>query len=141
MPPILFSLFAFVAFQHQRLRPALIRINVPSPKLNRKAVMAARQTISFLLICALGLMGRAFGADALKGEILAQRWCSTCHVVSSGQQQGTAQAPPFSAIANNPDFNETTTAYFLLTPHPRMPDMNLSRSEATDLAAYIKMQR
>jgi hypothetical protein len=27
-------------------------------------------------------------------------------------------------------------ALFLLNPHPRMPDMNLSRSEAADLAAY-----
>jgi hypothetical protein len=32
-------------------------------------------------------------------------------------------------------------AFFLLTPHPRMPDMNLSRSEAADLAAYIMMQK
>jgi mono/diheme cytochrome c family protein len=113
----------------------------PRENENRKAAMTARQTIFFISICAVGLMGRAFAADPHKGEILAQRWCSTCHVVSSGQQQGTAQAPPFSAIASKPDFNETTIAYFLLTPHPRMPDMNLSRSEAVDLAAYIKMQR
>jgi hypothetical protein len=32
-------------------------------------------------------------------------------------------------------------AYFLLSPHPRMPDMNLSRSEAADLAAYIARQK
>jgi len=113
----------------------------PRKNENRKAAMTARQTIFFISICTVGLMGRAFAADARKGEILAQRWCSTCHVVSSGQQQGTAQAPPFSAIASRPDFNETTIAYFLLTPHPRMPDMNLSRSEAADLAAYIKTQR
>jgi hypothetical protein len=28
-------------------------------------------------------------------------------------------------------------ALFLLLPHPKMPDMSLSRSEAADLAAYI----
>src|SRR5215470_5727045 len=100
-----------------------------------------RMTSAFLLIFAAGLMDRPFAADARKGETLAKRWCSTCHVVSSDQQQGTAQAPPFSAIASRTDFNETTIAYFLLTPHPRMPDMNLSRSEAADLAAYIKAQR
>jgi hypothetical protein len=33
---------------------------------------------------------------------------------------------------------ETTVAYFLLTPHRRMPDMNLSRNEVADLTAYIK---
>ena len=28
-------------------------------------------------------------------------------------------------------------AFFLLEPHPKMPNMQLSRSEAADLAAYI----
>jgi mono/diheme cytochrome c family protein len=83
----------------------------------------------------------AFAADAQKGETLAKRWCVTCHIISSDQRQGTAQAPPFSAIASKPNFNETTVAYFLLTPHPRMPDMSLSRAEAGDLAAYIAMQK
>lgn len=80
-------------------------------------------------------------ADASKGETLAKRWCATCHVVASDQQRGTAQSPPFSAIANKPGFNEATLAFFLLTPHPRMPDMNLSRSEAADLAAFIATQK
>jgi mono/diheme cytochrome c family protein len=104
-------------------------------------VTILRITSVFVLTFAAGLTDRVLAADARKGEILAKRWCTTCHVVSSDQQQGTAQAPPFSAVASKSDFNETTVAYFLLTPHPRMPDMNLSRSEAADLAAYIKMQR
>ena len=83
----------------------------------------------------------AFAADAHKGETLAKRWCATCHVVASDQQRGTTQSPPFSAIANKPGFDERTLAYFLLMPHPRMPDMNLTRGEATDLAAYIRTQR
>ncbi len=29
---------------------------------------------------------------------------------------------------------------FCSTPHPKMPDMNLSRNEAADLAAYIAKQ-
>lgn len=93
------------------------------------------------LIFAAGLPERVFAADARKGEIFAKRWCTTCHIVSPDQQQGTTQAPPFSAVASRPNFNETTVAYFLLTPHARMPDMNLSRSEAVNLAAYIKTQR
>jgi len=80
-------------------------------------------------------------ADARKGETLARRWCAACHVVASDQQRGTVQAPPFSTIAKKADFNETALAYFLLTPHPRMPDMSLTRSEAADLAAYIKTQK
>jgi mono/diheme cytochrome c family protein len=120
----------------------LIRINIPVPKNKYKGAMTTlRITSAFLLIFAAGLTDCVFAADARKGEILAKRWCTACHVVSSDQQQGTTQAPPFSAVANKLDFNETTVAYFLLIPHPRMPDMNLSRSEAADLAAYIKTQR
>ena len=97
-------------------------------------------SLSLLLLSTAAGAG-AHAADALRGETIAKRWCAVCHVVSSAQQQGTAQAPPFSAVASKPDFNETTLAYFLLTPHPRMPDMSLTRSEAVDLAAYIKTQK
>jgi len=93
------------------------------------------------LLLAVALAGEASAADAHKGETLAKRWCATCHIVAIDQQRGTAQAPPFSAVANQPDFNEGRLAFFLLTPHPRMPDMNLSRSEASDLAAYIATQK
>jgi mono/diheme cytochrome c family protein len=94
-----------------------------------------------VLMVAAALTEGASAADAQKGETLAKRWCATCHIVASNQQRGTTQSPPFSAIASKSDFNETTLAYFLLTPHPRMPDMNLSRSEASDIAAYIKTQK
>ncbi len=94
-----------------------------------------------VLIAAVALTDGAFAADASKGETLAKRWCATCHIVASNQQRGTTQSPPFSAVASKPGFNETALAYFLLTPHPRMPDMNLSRSEAADIAAYIKTQK
>jgi mono/diheme cytochrome c family protein len=83
----------------------------------------------------------AFAADATNGETLAKRWCAACHVVAADQMKGSTQAPPFSAIAKQTDFDGSQLALFLLTPHPRMPDMNLSRSEAADLATYIKTQR
>jgi mono/diheme cytochrome c family protein len=99
-----------------------------------------RLVLSFLLLGAAA-GSNAYAADAFKGEVLAKRWCVACHIVASDQQRGTTQAPPFSAVASKPDFNESSLAYFLLTPHPRMPDMNLTRSEAADLAAYIKSQK
>jgi len=93
------------------------------------------------LILAAALTESVSAADARKGETLARRWCAACHIVATDQQRGTTQSPPFSAIAGKPGFDETALAFFLLTPHPRMPDMNLSRSEAADLAAYIKTQK
>jgi mono/diheme cytochrome c family protein len=82
-----------------------------------------------------------WAADARKGETLAKRWCAACHVVAADQERGNTQTPPFSAIAKKPGFDETKVAYFLLAPHPNMPDMNLSRSEAADLAAFIANQK
>jgi len=123
---------------------ALIEVNVPCnertsvPLWDKGEVTMLRM---MFLVFVAAIASSAFAADAQKGEIIAKRWCASCHVVSPDQQQGTAQAPPFSAVASKPDFNETSIAYFLLAPHPRMPDMNLTRSEATDLAAYIKLQR
>jgi mono/diheme cytochrome c family protein len=100
---------------------------------------SAAWLISLVLVAALAT--NASAADAGKGETLAKRWCSTCHVVAADQRVGTTQSPAFSTIARKPEFNEATLAFFLLTPHPRMPDMNLSRGEAADLAAYIKTQK
>lgn len=83
----------------------------------------------------------ARAADAANGERMARRWCAACHVVASDQTRGTTQAPPFSEIARKPGIDAGKLALFLLLPHPRMPDMGLSRAEAADLAAYIARQR
>ncbi|HVR56399.1 MAG TPA: c-type cytochrome [Pseudolabrys sp.] len=90
---------------------------------------------------AMPLVTDALAADARKGETLAKRWCAACHVVAADQLVGTTQSPAFSTIARKPDFTEAMLALFLLNPHPRMPDMNLSRSESADLAAYIITQK
>jgi mono/diheme cytochrome c family protein len=79
----------------------------------------------------------AIGADANKGEQLARRWCAPCHVVATNQRGTTAEAPPFAAIARKPGFDVGKLTFFLLDPHPKMPDMGLSRAAAADLAAYI----
>ncbi len=79
-------------------------------------------------------------ADIANGERLARRWCASCHVVAADQRQGNTQASPFSAMAKIPGLNAEKIALFLLAPHPPMPDMSLSRSEAADLAVYIKAQ-
>jgi len=82
----------------------------------------------------------AAAADVANGEKLAKRWCAACHVVAPDQLHGNTQVAPFSAIAKTPGLDAAKIALYLLLPHPKMPDMNLSRSEAADLAAYIASQ-
>jgi mono/diheme cytochrome c family protein len=94
------------------------------------------------IILAVTMAGNsAFAADADNGERLARRWCSSCHVVASNQRTPTSEAPPFATIARKPDFDAARLTFFLLDPHPKMPDMALSRAEAADLAAYIAALR
>jgi mono/diheme cytochrome c family protein len=83
----------------------------------------------------------AFSADADNGSRLGQRWCASCHVVSSSQSKGSDATPSFASIAQRADFNAEKLAFFLLHPHPIMPNMTLTRAEAEDLAAYIATQR
>ncbi|TAK49425.1 MAG: c-type cytochrome [Xanthobacteraceae bacterium] len=103
------------------------------------AVVLGLAMIGLAVVAALAPPAQA--ADAQNGEKLAQRWCVSCHVVGPGQRAASADTPPFSAIASRSGFTAAEVALFLLTPHPRMPDMNLSRAEAADLAAYIAAQR
>ena len=79
----------------------------------------------------------AMGADADHGAELAKRWCASCHVVNSDQKQASADVPPFAALAQRSDFGAEKLAFFLLEPHPKMPNYSLSRNEAGDIAAYI----
>lgn len=94
-----------------------------------------RSTLVFVL---LGLVtNQAIAADSSNGRRLAERWCSSCHIVSPQQRQGSTDAPPFSEIGNRPGFDAGRLALFLLDPHPKMPNMSLTRNEAGDIAAYI----
>lgn len=86
------------------------------------------------------LATKAYAADVDHGETLAKRWCAACHIVAPDQKQGQDNAPPFATIAKIPGFDADLIAHFLMNPHPKMPDMQLSRDEADDLAAYIVRQ-
>ncbi|MGO8908127.1 MAG: c-type cytochrome [Bradyrhizobium sp.] len=94
--------------------------------------------ISALAVATAALgVSLAVAADADHGAVLAKRWCATCHLVESDQKQASADVPPFATIAHKSDFTPEKVAFFLLDPHPKMPDFPLSRNEAADIAAYI----
>jgi len=102
--------------------------------------MVAAVTVSCTIaigVFAVDAARSALAAAASNGERLAEMWCSACHVVTVRQRQANADAPPFEEIARRPNFTERTLATFLLDPHAKMPDMNLTRIEADEIAAYI----
>ena len=105
-------------------------------------------TVNNALLRGVALRGAAFGvlaaaitqpalaADASNGERLGMRWCAACHLVASGQAEANSDAPPFVSIARKKQASELKD--FLTDPHPKMPNMSLSRSEIADIVAYIK---
>ena len=92
---------------------------------------------AFCLAAAVLDSSQGMAADINHGRQLARRWCISCHLVVSNQRRATTEAPPFATIARRPDFDANRVATFLLNPHPKMPNMSLTRGEAADLAAYI----
>jgi mono/diheme cytochrome c family protein len=88
-----------------------------------------------MLVLAVSSPG-AFADDAARGEIIARRWCAACHVVAPDQASANSDAPTFAEIAHKKQAPKKLKA-FLTNPHPKMPDMNLSRSEIADIVAYI----
>ncbi len=76
--------------------------------------------------------------DAEAGRSLASTWCSNCHVTDPGTSgPATDAVPTFSHVARMPFTTATSLRVFLQTPHARMPNLQLSRTETDDLIAYI----
>jgi mono/diheme cytochrome c family protein len=99
-------------------------------------IFNATKTLVWIAVAAsLGSIARA--ADADHGELVAKRWCAACHIVAADQKQGADNVPSFASVATRPDFSAAKLAFFLLDPHPKMPNMALTRREAEEIAAYI----
>jgi len=75
--------------------------------------------------------------DAAEGEKIANRWCSSCHVVGK-KPTASDKAPAFAALAADPAKSEAYLKGWISNPHPPMPNFNLTRQTIEDLAAYIR---
>lgn len=104
----------------------------------------------FRFTAALALVAAAFGAtatlaapppSAARGKVIAQRWCAECHVVTPDQARAKADVPTFGEIAERRGKATVPIEQFLMNPHPKMPDMQLTRAEVADIVAYIKTQK
>ena len=91
-----------------------------------------------------GTAEAASTGDAAAGQAMAERWCSSCHVVNGATAtQAQSDAPSFSSIAaaRGDELTPSWLAFRLLKPHPQMPSIDLSRQQALDLAAYFASLR
>ena len=95
----------------------------------------------FSMCPAAPLCREVVAADAENGRRIAERWCVDCHAVSRTQKSTSTEAPPFSGVARKSGFDASMLALFRRHPHPKVPDIGLSRDAAPDLAACIARQR
>ena len=107
-------------------------------------MLVARQMTLFLAMAmalAVAVPAVLLAADIRHGEQIAQRWCSSCHIVGEAPRVSTPQGPPtFLAIARS-DLTDGALRAFLSHPHASMPDLSLSRAEIDDLIEYIESIR
>jgi mono/diheme cytochrome c family protein len=87
-------------------------------------------------LLSLAAVSPSAGADAANGLRIARRWCAECHLVTQDQSRAKADVMPFASVATRKTAQEIAT--FLTDPHPKMPNMGLSRNEIADIVAYIK---
>ena len=94
--------------------------------------------VVLVLVLALAMVWTrpAAAFDAVAGRQLAERWCSACHAVEPSS--GADQAPTFEAIARDSSRSPEWIRTWLMTPHPTMPDMALSRMEIESIIAYLQ---
>lgn len=76
--------------------------------------------------------------DPANGLRLSRLLCKSCHIVEKDQQEPVkADVPSFFEIAKLPGRTEETLVNYILVPHPKMPNVSLTRDELTDIVTYI----
>jgi mono/diheme cytochrome c family protein len=75
--------------------------------------------------------------DVIQGRALAEQWCSGCHQVSPEDPMNEV-APPFDGIAADPAATPDRFRTWLFSPHPAMPDFNLTYSEIKAIISYLE---
>jgi len=108
-------------------------------KPNYRSVGLASAGLCLVLVAlAIAKPAMAFG-DPDRGRQIAERWCSSCHVVTAtGPDGATDGAPTFRSIATDPQYTRSRVFNFLKAPHPPMPDFQLSNQTIDDLVAYFE---
>lgn len=108
-------------------------------------VSAWRRQVPLIVLCAgLAVAGGALAAehlapaDPLRGHEVAERLCSSCHLVDEAQRGPVPDGvPSFMSIARRLD-DATIEALLLAASHPVMPDPPLTAAERRDVVAHIR---
>ena len=99
--------------------------------------------IGLAVILAVGCGGawaqpQMLPGDPAQGYMFALDSCAQCHIVTDPQAPPLVLAvPSFFDIANDRATTALSLRAFLQTPHDRMPDVMLKRTEIDNVISYI----
>ncbi len=80
--------------------------------------------------------------DPVHGKQLAESLCTNCHLVGSAtQEQANPDVPSFPEIANLEGQTAGAIIGRIILPKHPMPQIPLTKSELSDLAAFIMSLR
>jgi mono/diheme cytochrome c family protein len=78
--------------------------------------------------------------DAVAGRELASQLCVGCHIVGT-ERVGSDAAPPFPAIAKDPEITLTELHGWIGPAHPMLPNLALTPDQTADINAYLDSLR
>ena len=81
-------------------------------------------------------LAQAASGNADAGRQLVMRSCSSCHATEAATT-ATDNAPPFAQIAKTNKERPAWIRGWLMSPHPPMPSISLSRQQIDDVIAYL----
>ena len=102
------------------------------------------RTIAWLAAVAAALLAAGNPAaaqevgDAKAGFSYADQVCAECHAVKKGESQSPhGRAPAFELVANTRGMTAMALRVWFQSPHPSMPNLQLTEKQTDDLVAYI----
>ncbi len=108
-----------------------------SALMTRSAIAAGACLVAFG--CSVSPASAQVHPDAKTGRKIVEKLCVGCHIVGAEASGSTvaADVPSFARIANLQGQTAQSIAGAIVIPHPPMPQIQLTREEVGDIAAYI----
>ena len=98
--------------------------------------MRITMLLAVTVVIAHAGLAHAASGNAEAGRQLAMRSCSSCHAIDAAKT-ATDNAPPFAVVAKANKERPAWIRGWLMSPHPPMPNISLSRQQIDDIVAYL----
>lgn len=100
---------------------------------------------AFLSLCALMLVTQiAYADSAQRGQLFAQKNCSSCHAIGMSGESPNPRSPPFRVISHKyppRELEEALSEGIVVSHDLPMPQFELDPGDIEDLIVYLEKLR